>query len=74
MNIPASITDDLMLVFNGRVMNSNLKYEMRRYLLSYLADEVHDVTVSFDYDRPGVKVDFEFESDQQEMWFNLKYL
>ena len=73
MNIPASITDDLMLVFNGRAMNSNLKYEMRRYLLSYLADEVHDVTVSFD-GRHSVKVDFEFESDQQEMWFNLKYL
>ena len=74
MNIPASITDDLMLVFNGRAMNSDLKYEMRRYLLSYLADEVHDVTVSFDYDRHSAKVGFEFESDQQEMWFNLKYL
>ena len=74
MNIPISIMGDLMSVFKGRAMNPDLQHEMRRYLLSYLADEIHDVTVSLDYDRHSFNVDFEFESDQQEMWFNLKYL
>ena len=74
MNAPNSITDDLMVVFNGRAMSPDLKYDMKQYLLSYLADDVDDIKISLDYDRHSVNVDLVFENDKQAMWFNLKYL